>query len=266
MKKLLLYISYSFLVLFFYSTIVVSLVESDLPEIPGGVGSKTIFMLFFSIFHAWYLIGWKKMLMFFVITASVSWAFEQVGVETGLVYGKYHYTDYLGAKLGHVPVIIPLAWFMMIYPSYIIANFIFSGKSLYFSNDIWKIAAISLLSAAVMTAWDFVVDPYLSGSRVQAWVWEDGGPYFGIPIQNFIGWMLTTFTIYFIFRWIENKTSIQRTYQFEKFMLVPVLAYILMLVANLMPGDPKELIQIGPFIMGIPVLIAIIRIYQNKTK
>jgi len=265
-EKIPLYVSMVFLALFIYSSIIFTILEDSisLPEIPGGVGIKTIFMLIFSLFHAWYMIGWKKTLVFFVVTAGVSWGYEQVGVETGLIYGDYHYTDYLGYKMGHVPIIIPLAWFMMIYPSYIIANMIFSKKPLLNENKISQIIVLSLLSAIVMTAWDFVIDPYLSGPTVNAWVWERGGAYFGIPIHNFFGWILTTFSIYLIYRIFESKTRSVENKIPNYSVILPVLAYGLMLVANLIPGEPPELQVIGPIIMGIPIIIAIIRFKQNK--
>ncbi len=37
-----------------------------------------------------------------------------------------------------------------------------------------------------------------------------------------------------------------------------------MLVANLVPGEPQELIIIGPIIMGIPIVMALIRFKQKK--
>ena len=265
-EKTPLYVSMVFLALFIYSSITFPILKDSisLPEIPGGVGIKTLFMLIFSLFHAGYLIGWKKTLVFFVITAGISWGYEQVGVETGLVYGDYHYTDYLGYKMGHVPIIIPLAWFMMIYPSYIIANMIFSKKHHLHQNKISQIIVLSLLSAIVMTAWDFVVDPYLSGSTVNAWIWKKGGEYFGVPLHNFFGLILTTFSIYLIYRIFESKTRPVENKLPKYSVILPVLAYGLMLVANLIPGEPPELQIIGPIIMGIPIIIAIIRFKQNK--
>ena len=265
MRKILLYVSLVFLALFVYSTVIVSLFEEDmLPNIPGGIASKTIFMLFFSLFHGWYLIGWKKTLVFFVITAGISWGYEQIGVETNLIYGEYHYTDYLGQKLGHVPIIIPLAWFMMIYPSYIIANMIFSGKAISVQNKFSRIILLALLSAVIMTAWDLVIDPYLSGPTVQAWIWETGGPYFDIPIHNFFGWILTTFTIYLLYRIFEATTKPIEIKFSNSVMVLPVLAYGLMLIANLMPGEPPEIIMIGPFVMGIPIVLALIRFKSSR--
>jgi len=264
-NKILLYVSIAFLLLFVYSTIVHPFLEdlTSVPGFPGGVSTKTIFMLFFSLFHAWYAIGWRRTLFFFVITAAVSWGYEQVGVETGLIYGSYHYTDYLGQKIGHVPVIIPLAWFMMIYPSYVIANLIFSKKPFLQKIKISKIILLSLLSAAIMTAWDSVIDPYLSGPTVNAWVWDDGGPYFGIPIHNFLGWILTTFTIYTIYRIFENKTKPIQFKINNYYLILPVLAYGLMLIANIIPGEPEDLRIVGPIIMGIPIILAMMRYRKN---
>ena len=46
--------------------------------------------------------------------------------------------------------------------------------------------------------------------------------------------------------------------------ILPVFAYGLMLMANLIPGEPPELQIIGPIIRGIPIIVAIIRFKQNK--
>ena len=266
-KKIALYASLVFLGLFVYSSIIEPLLDDFfiLPEIPGGIGVKTIFMLFFSLSHGLYFLGWKNTLVFFSLTAAVSWGYEQFGVETGLIYGQYHYTDALGEKLGHVPIIIPLAWFMMIYPSYIIANLIATGKPIGNNSTVSKVLSLAILSAIIMTTWDFVIDPYLSGPTQQAWIWEKGGEYFGIPLHNFAGWILTTFTVYLLYRIFEKKTKPIETKITKSIVVLPVLAYGLMLIANLMPGEPPELRMIGPIVMGIPIIVALIR-FKKKSR
>ena len=250
-----------FLALFVYSAILHPLLGShvSLPQIPGGIGIKTILMMSFSLVHAWYVLGWKRALVFFAITAIASWGYEQVGVETGAVYGKYHYTDVLGAKLGHVPIIIPIAWFMMIYPSFIIANLITSGSISKNQNRISQIILLSMISAVVMTAWDMVIDPYLSGSTQKAWVWESEGQYFGVPLQNFAGWMLTTFTIYFLYLLFARR-MVSHSSPTKRIMVMPVLAYVIMMISNVVPGEPVALRFIGPVVMGIPFGIALWRL------
>jgi uncharacterized membrane protein len=269
-----------FLALFIYSSIIRPLLEPlfpELPRIPGGIGIKTLFMMLFSIFHAAYVLGWRHTLLFFGITAAVSWSYEHVGVETGLIYGAYHYTDALGLKLGHVPIIIPIAWFMMIYPSYIIANLIGGGrqkimmmrdKSNYSNNrtTLLQILWLSFLSAVTMTAWDLVVDPYLSGPTERAWIWEGGGQYFGVPLHNFGGWLLTTFTIYFLFQLLS-----ERKFQISQYrplptpiILLPLIGYGAMMITNIIPGEPPELRIIGPIVMGIPLVIATTRLLKKN--
>ena len=269
----------TFLALFIYSSIIRPLLEplfTELPRIPGGIGIKTLFMMLFSIFHAAYVLGWRHTLLFFGITVAVSWSYEHVGVETGLIYGAYHYTDALGLKLGHVPIIIPIAWFMMIYPSYIIANLIGSGRQMMTRDKkknnnnpitLVQILWLSFLSAVIMTAWDLVVDPYLSGPTERAWIWEDGGQYFGVPLHNFGGWLLTTFTIYFVFRLLSERKFQMHTSRrplTTSIILLPLISYGATMIANIIPGEPPELRIIGPIVMGIPLVIAATRLLMNN--
>ena len=54
------------------------------------------------------------------------------------------------------------------------------------------------LAAFIMVVWDFAEDPIWS-NFVGAWVWHDGGAYFGVPASNFFGWYLTVFLIFLWF-------------------------------------------------------------------
>ncbi len=77
----------------------------------------------FALLHAAQREGWEGALRLLALVFVVSLLFESIGVATGLVYGPYHYTDHLGPKfLGLVPYLIPVAWFMMSYPSFVIAD------------------------------------------------------------------------------------------------------------------------------------------------
>lgn len=150
----------------------------------------TLICFLFSLFHAGQRLGFWPALSFLALCFCISLLFESLGVATGWIYGPYHYTDLLGPKfLGLVPYIIPLAWFMMMYASFLIA------RSL---TPVFKIPWVGLLVCAalagwIMTAWDLLMDPLMvAGGN---WVWEIPGPYFGIPLHNYFGWWFTTFTI-----------------------------------------------------------------------
>lgn len=153
----------------------------------------------FALLHAAQREGWQGALRLLALVFGVSLFFECVGVATGWVYGPYHYTDRLGVKfLGLVPLMIPVAWFMMSYLSFVIADRLAprAGR--------WqRILAVAALGGLSMTAWDLVIDPIMvAGGH---WVWDVEGAYFGIPLQNFWGWWLTVFTTYALYLLFHRK-------------------------------------------------------------
>jgi uncharacterized membrane protein len=111
--------------------------------------------------------------------AIFAWAIEWIGSSTGVPFGSYHYTDRLQPQLLGVPLLIPLAWLMMVPPAWGI------GGRLVRSGPRWQFVAVS---AAAFTAWDFFLDPQMVHWRL--WVWDEPGGYFGIPWANFAGWFV----------------------------------------------------------------------------
>ena len=154
-----------------------------------------------SAWHAWLSLGRARMLLLLGLTIVVSFAFESVGVLTGWVYGPYHYTELLGPRfLGLVPYLIPVAWFMMIHPSQVVAERLLEDRL----GDGWRRAvALAALASIVMTSWDLLMDPMMV--RMGAWVWDEAGSYFGVPLHNYAGWLATTFTVFAAYRWIEPR-------------------------------------------------------------
>ena len=265
-RRPVLYASAILLGAFFYDAVLRSALTGlvVLPSIPGGLKVLTAILALFSLTHAWYSLGGRLTIAFFGLSAVVSWAYEQAGITTGLVFGPYHYTDYLGGKLGDVPILIPLAWFMMIYPSYVIANLLLDRRPIGTPRGVAPLLRLAAASAVVMTAWDLVVDPILSGPQVKAWIWEGGGPYFGIPIHNYAGWLLTTFTVYVAYRALEQRAGQERGRPAPLRAAVaalPVAAYGLMLIADLLSGvAPDGLAVIGAVVMGLPFAGAALRL------
>jgi uncharacterized membrane protein len=237
----------------------------QLPALPGGTSTLTLLLMIFSLLHAQYLLGWRHTLLFFGLSTLISLIYEEVGVGTGLIFGPYHYTDVLGMKIGLVPILIPIAWFAMIYPSYVIANLITDGQPGGSRGGLIRIAWVSLLSAMVMTAWDLLIDPILSSPGTHAWVWERNGSYFGIPIHNYLGWILTTFTVYLLYRLFERRSAPKPAGVITNWTgALAIIAYGSMMVANMLTG-PAALIVIGPFAMGLPILIALDRLLHRSS-
>jgi putative membrane protein len=192
------------------------------------------------------------------LVAAVSYAMEEIGVRTGLIYGPYHYSDMLGSKLGHVPILIPLAWFMMIYPSWMLARALLSGIE---RRGAAGLAGGALVAAMVMTAWDTVMDPGMSAAG--NWIWEEGGAYFGVPLQNYFGWLLTTFLAYLGagLLWRGKAGAIKVS---NGFGALPIVVYAFYGLSYTAPRSIPALQVVAVFTMVMPALVALLRVFGTK--
>lgn len=152
----------------------------------------TAFVFVFA--HSCGNLGLRRTILLLAMTYAISLLFESLGVETGIVYGAYRYSDRLGAMfLGLVPYAVPLTWFIMIYPSLVIATRIVPAQV----PHRVRVLRVAGAGALAMTAWDLVLDPVMV--HFEFWEWGAEGLYFGIPLHNFLGWWLTSFVIFSAF-------------------------------------------------------------------
>jgi uncharacterized membrane protein len=229
-------------------------------ELPGlgNIGFTLVFVLF-AIFHCAADAGWKTTGFFFAIAASVSYLMEEIGVRTGWIYGAYHYSGMLGPKLGDVPALIPLAWFMMIYPSWVVARAIVRGLD---TRSAAGIAGQAAIAAMTMTAWDTVMDPGMAAAG--NWVWERGGSYFGVPLQNYFGWLLTTFMVYLGAGLVWRKRSGSAGVG-KGFAALPIVVYAFYALSYTMPKRLPELQVVALFAMGMPALLALMQVWLGRS-
>ena len=134
-------------------------------------------------------IGWRKTLIFFVASVTISLTSELVGTATGWPFGNYAYTEGLGPKvLGRVPYTIPLSWFYMGFASYVLAAAILDR----FTPRARPWAAVAL-GSWLLLAWDVVLDPAMAHESlpIKFWVWSETGIFFGMPLKNLVAWFAT---------------------------------------------------------------------------
>jgi putative membrane protein len=131
-------------------------------------------------------LGWWRVVVFFVASTTLSLGIELLGTGTGWPFGAYEYTGGLGAKvLGRVPFTIPLSWFYMGLASYLLAGLVVQARGLR------PRALLGVgFGAWLLVVWDLVLDPAMAHEAlpVRYWVWHQTGPYFGMPLRNFLGW------------------------------------------------------------------------------
>src|SRR5438132_9114579 len=157
-----------------------------------------------------------------VVTAIVSNILENSSILTGFPFGHYYYTDSLGPKIALVPFFISLSYISFGYLAWVFSTLLVSevrkGSALLVS------VAVPLVASFVMVAWDFCLDPIASTIN-HAWIWKDGGGYFGVPFSNYLGWSFTVYIFFQLFActsgsmdqktWVEHyqqPTTSRRSY------------------------------------------------------
>ncbi len=152
--------------------------------IPAAATLTTLFQLMAVALITWESWGARRTLTALAVVSVVTWGMEFLGSRTGFPFGSYHYTPVLQPQILGVPLLIPAAWFMMLVPSWAVADAIVGHRTALRQQITFLIA-----SALAMTAWDLYLDPQMTGWGF--WVWDEPSGYFGIPWTNYAGWLLT---------------------------------------------------------------------------
>lgn len=126
--------------------------------------------------------GWRLLVPFAAVYV-LSFLSEHIGTGYGIPFGGYEYTGLLGARVGpRVPVLIPVSWFLMAVPSWVMARATLGAGS--------RRSSRVLVGAAWLVAWDLALDPAMS-ALTPYWRWAETGPYYGMPWMNLVGWYVT---------------------------------------------------------------------------
>lgn len=143
---------------------------------------SSINVLLFAVPSFWALkmwLGWSGGAKVVAILGVYALAIETIALFTGFPYGHFGYSDHLGYKLfGAVPWTIAFAWTPLMLCSYTAARSLFVSR-------VRRI----ICSMFLLLAFDLVLDP--GAVLLGFWQYEGGGIYYGVPVSNFLGWIVS---------------------------------------------------------------------------
>lgn len=196
-------------------------------------------------FHAYAAFGRGFVSTFLLIALVATLVIEVLGVATGFPFGTYEYDlERLGISALGVPLLIPFAWFMMLYPCWLI------------SRDLFKSRYLSILTGALlMSTWDLYLDPQMVNEGY--WVWfVDGVATKEIPLTNFFGWFLSTAVIFTLlsFALKPNQSEVSNATPYALLLWIWLGSFLV----NIVPVSPffnQPAVAVSGFIgMGIVLL------------
>jgi uncharacterized membrane protein len=157
-----------------------------------------------SVVHAWLSRGPRTGLGVLVLVGAVAVVFESIGLATGVPYGSYSYSDVLGPTLLGVPFLVPLAWLMMAWPSWLLA-----GRLAAPVRPSRQRAAHVAWAAALFAAWDVVLDPQMVDAGY--WTWAHPTPGLPgietVPLTNLAGWLLAGLVLMTLLDLLVGRTA-----------------------------------------------------------
>ncbi|ARM76910.1 carotenoid biosynthesis protein [Acidianus manzaensis] len=137
------------------------------------------------------LLSFKKrdFMIIFLLGSIIGFAFERLGLSTGIPFGHYVYN--FPPYVFGVPIFVVFGWGIFSFLSYL-AIFNFPEKE--------KIIIFSFLMVII----DLSVDPIMVSAGY--WTWKTSIlDYFGIPITNFVGWFIVSLVIIIIYSLIRGS-------------------------------------------------------------
>jgi putative membrane protein len=168
------------------------------------LGLTPINLLLMFVFLIWTASKRNRIFYFFVLVAILLGLISEIiGVNTGILFGKYTYGEVLGQKIWGVPLLISINWFMIVYASGILT-----------SRVLVKIPNIiqAIIGGLIATIFDWIMEP--AAMKLGFWQWDNGI----IPISNYVSWFCISALLLVLF----NRC---------KFVYHPFAVYLLVIQA-----------------------------------
>ena len=147
----------------------------------------------FALVHGSLVYRYRRMLIFTALCLGVAGLSESLSLRTGFPFGDYYFTDVMGPRISHLPILLVLAYLGIGYCSWVLSMLLLGNAQKPIAGI--RVLTTPLLASFIMLAWDLSMEADWS-TIDRAWIWRHGGPFFGVPWSNFAGWYLTAYLFY----------------------------------------------------------------------
>ena len=219
-----------------WTTLIVYAVDRVGQQYPDHIPIQLIVLMqvappaIFALIHGSMLYGVRGMSAFTGLCLGIGAACESVSLRTGFPFGHYTFTDVMGPKVLGLPVLLVLAYLGIGYCSWVLALLILGYRNKPVAGT--GVVAVPLLAGVIMVGWDVSMEAIWS-TLDRAWIWRDGGSFYGVPISNFLGWYFTAFLFYQAFAlYCRAKPTLMRTSS-RGFWRAVIVCYAVCALGNL---------------------------------
>ena len=187
-----------------------------------AVGLQAFALLLFVVMHAALSNSWRGFCAFFAIAIIVSFAFEASSIATGFPFGSYHHNAPGPKPLG-VPMAVPIYYALLGWLAWTLARLIIRRHP-------WDAAGQNrfttpIVATFILAGYDFAFDA-IGSTVMKMYTYDNPSGYFGVPLSNFLGWLLTGWVFFQLFALVEEQFPAMRRVILQKeFWLMPCLVW-----------------------------------------
>lgn len=129
-------------------------------------------------------------------------------MATGFPYGDFTYTNVLGNKIfGLTPWTVAFAYPPILLLAYTIARSLVTRFNRQLKGKYAVLLRTAGLTALFAAACDIALDP--AAVSLGFWYWDKPGWFYGVPLVNFAGWLLSGFVGGLILHLLWGKADIK---------------------------------------------------------
>ena len=190
------------------------------------------------------LVGAREALALVALTAY-AYAIELVGVATGWPYGHFEYLVDLGPMLlGDVPLGLPVFFLPLVVNSYLLVLLLFGPRA--------GRAVVRLPAVVALVVWmDVVLDP--GAVALGFWRYDAAGAYYGVPLSNYLGWVLSAALSVAILDWGFDRAALRERLAGCPFLLDDLVSFVVLWGAvNVAFGQVVPALAAG--VLGVALL------------
>lgn len=159
----------------------------------------------------------RKLLLGLSVLTVYSFVIEFVGTTTGFPYGEFSYLIELGPMIGgKIPLGLPIFFIPLVVNSYLLVMLTFPEWSR-------KLLPRLLMVIATVLLLDLVLDP--GAVAIGFWSYKSGF-YYGVPLSNYFGWVLSASISVAILDISFDRSRIQERLEKCDFMLDDMVSFI----------------------------------------
>lgn len=161
----------------------------------------------------------RKALTGVLALAGYAYAIEYVGVHTGWPYGEFFYDVELGPTFGGIPLALPVFFLPLVMNAYLLCLLLLGRRA---HRRVTRL----LVVIATVLLMDVVLDP--GAVALGFWVYPGGGAFYGVPLSNYAGWVLSATVAVVVLDWAFDRGDLLARLSGCEFMLDDLVSFVIL--------------------------------------